>query len=48
MDLAREKGLAKVIAGIFSFNTQSQKMFESLGFTRISEEEYEYNLRSEN
>ena len=38
--LAREKGLKEVRANIYSFNTQSQKMFESVGFRKISDEWY--------
>ena len=45
LDLAREKGMDKVKANIYSFNTQSQKMFQSLGFMKTDEEWYEYNLR---
>lgn len=42
--LAREKGMQSVKANIYSFNTQSQAMFLSLGFKKISDEWYEYNL----
>lgn len=42
--LAREKGLEKVTANIYSFNTQSQKMFESVGFQKVSEEWFVYRL----
>jgi len=42
--LAREKGMAAVSANIYSFNTQSQRMFEALGFTKSGEEWYEYDL----
>lgn len=44
MELAREKGLEKATASIYSFNAQSRKMFESLGFIPVSEEVYEYKL----
>lgn len=44
LDLARETGLAEVKANIYSFNTQSQRMFLSIGFTRIAEEWYSYKL----
>ena len=42
LSLAKEKGMKKVRAKIFSFNTQSRKMFEAIGFLRISEEWYEF------
>ena len=32
LELARERGLAECFAHIYSFNIQSQKMFESIGF----------------
>ncbi len=44
LELAREKGLEKVTASIYSFNSQSRKMFESLGFIPVSEENYKYKL----
>ena len=40
LSLAREKGLTEVTANIYAFNTQSQRMFESVGFQKVSEEEY--------
>ena len=45
LKLAREKGLKEVKANIYSFNTQSRKMFESVGFQQVSEEWYSYYLR---
>ena len=42
--LAKEKGLKEVKANIYAFNTQSQRMFESMGFQRISEEWYQYRF----
>lgn len=36
--LAKEKGLSKIKANIYSFNHQSRKMFLSVGFLQISEE----------
>ena len=42
---ARERGLKEVKANIYSFNTQSRKMFESVGFQQVSEEWYSYYLR---
>ncbi|MCR4960186.1 MAG: GNAT family N-acetyltransferase [Lachnospiraceae bacterium] len=40
--LAKEKGMSAVRANIYSFNKQSQKMFESMGFKKTAEEWYEY------
>ena len=45
--LANEKGLKEVKANIYSFNTQSQKMFESVGFQKVSEEWYSCQLDTE-
>lgn len=42
IELAREKGLTKVRANIYSFNTQSQRMFKSVGFVRTEDEWFEY------
>ena len=44
IELAREKGMDKVKANIYSFNTQSQQMFESVGFVKTDEEWYEYSI----
>lgn len=41
---AREKGLKEVKANIYSFNTQSRKMFEFVGFQQVSEEWYIYKV----
>lgn len=38
--LAKEKNITEVYAEIYSFNTQSQRMFESMGFQRVDEEKY--------
>ena len=40
ISLAKEKRLREVKARIYTFNTQSRKMFQSIGFKRISEEWY--------
>lgn len=40
VQLAREKGLHEVYANIYSFNTQSQRMFESIGFRRAEGDRY--------
>ena len=39
--LAKEKQIQKLHAQIYSFNTQSQKMFQSIGFIRVTDEQYE-------
>lgn len=36
LNLAREKGMDKVLANIYSFNTQSQRMFQSIGFVETA------------
>lgn len=45
IDLAREKQLTELKANIYSFNTQSKKMFEAIGFTQSAEEWYSYSLQ---
>lgn len=40
IELAKEKNLPKLYANIYSFNTQSQRMFESMGFTQEEAEKY--------
>lgn len=42
LKLAKEKGMNKVKANIYSFNKQSQTMFQSIGFVKTEEEWYEY------
>lgn len=44
IERAREKGMHAVKANVYSFNTQSQKMFQSLGFQKVAEEQYEYHI----
>ena len=44
LELAREKGMDRVWANIYSFNEQSKRMFLALGFTQTGEEEYELKL----
>lgn len=39
IDLAKEKGMSQVKANIYTFNKQSQRMFQSIGF-RPSEDEW--------
>lgn len=38
--MAKEKNIQELNAVIYSFNTQSQRMFESVGFKRIEDEKY--------
>lgn len=40
IDLARKKGIDEIKANIYSFNTQSRRMFESIGFVPIADEWY--------
>ena len=40
INIAKEKGIRKLFATIYSFNIQSQKMFLSVGFSYIGEEQY--------
>lgn len=42
LKLAKEKGMNKVKANIYSFNKQSQTMFQSIGFVKTEEEWHEY------
>ena len=44
LQLAKEKEMSAVKANIYTFNTQSQKMFLSVGFTKTAPEWYEYTL----
>lgn len=38
--LAKEKNIQKLHAEIYSFNVQSQKMFQSIGFKKVDDEQY--------
>ncbi len=42
LKLAKEKKMDKVKANIYSFNKQSQSMFQSVEFVKTEEEWYEY------
>ncbi len=42
--LAKEKGLKDLIANIYSFNQQSKKMFESIGFEQVDGKSYVYKV----
>ena len=38
--LAKEKNIQELHAEIYSFNTQSQKMFQSIGFKKVDDEQF--------
>ena len=40
IQLAKEKNIPQLHAEIYRFNTQSQKMFQSIGFKKIDDEDY--------
>lgn len=42
--LAKEQHMQKLHAEIYSFNKQSQKMFQSMGFVEIDSEIYEFMI----
>lgn len=42
--LAKEKDIHELHAEIYSFNTQSQKMFQSIGFKKVNNELYVLNI----
>lgn len=44
LKLAEEKSIDVVKANIYSFNSQSQKMFLSIGFQKVADEWYEYRI----
>ena len=44
LDLAREKGMERVNARIYAFNTQSRRMFLSVGFVETGDEWFTYTL----
>ncbi len=44
LKLAKEKGIREVKANIYKFNTQSQKMFESVGFHKTAEEWFSFQI----
>ncbi len=43
--LAREKGMFEVKANIYSFNEQSRRMFQSIGFQPSGDEWYFYSIK---
>ena len=40
IQLAKEKQIPELHAEIYTFNTQSQKMFQSIGFAKVDDEQY--------
>ena len=44
LKLAEEKSIDVVKANIYSFNSQSQKMFLSIGFQKVADEWFEYRI----
>ena len=38
--MAKEKHVPELHAEIYTFNTQSQKMFQSIGFAKVDDEQY--------
>ncbi|MBR1868015.1 MAG: GNAT family N-acetyltransferase [Clostridia bacterium] len=45
LKIAENKKMTAVKANIYSFNEQSRRMFQSLGFEKIAEEWYEYKFK---
>lgn len=45
IELAKEKGFNRVYAKIYSFNAQSQKMFQRVGFKKEENELYVFRLK---
>lgn len=45
IELAKEKGFNRVYAKIYSFNAQSQKMFQRVGFKKEDNELYVFRLK---
>lgn len=46
IELAKEKGFNRVYAKIYSFNAQSQKMFQKVGFKKEDNELYVFRLKN--
>lgn len=40
IQFAEEKQISELHAEIYSFNTQSQKMFQSIGFAKVDDDQY--------
>ena len=47
LERAGEKGYPEVRANIYSFNTQSRRMFESVSFLQVSDEWFSCRIRSD-
>lgn len=45
IELAKEKGFNRIYAKIYSFNAQSQKMFQKIGFKKEDNELYVFRLK---
>lgn len=45
IDLGKNRGIDEIKANIYSFNTQSRKMFEAVGFVQTDEEWFVYKIR---
>jgi len=45
--LARELGMHEVKANVYSFNAQSRRMFEAVGFEPIGDEWYVYRIKEQ-
>ena len=44
IQLAKEKHIQKLHAEIYAFNTQSQRMFQSIGFVKVNDEHFVYDI----
>ena len=44
IELAKENGIREITAVIYSFNEQSRRMFESVGFKQTGDEQYIYRI----
>lgn len=44
IELAKEKGMQTVKANIYSFNTQSRRSFQDVGFKQVADEWFEYRI----
>ena len=42
--LAKEKQIPELYAEIYAFNTQSQSMFQSIGFVKVDDERYVFRI----
>lgn len=44
IELAKEKGMSEIKANIYTFNKQSQRMFQTIGFRSSEDERYVYHI----